>query len=617
VEIPGNTKGRGFESLGGMSLVVDPLNENVVFVSGSRHKVGADLSSPVDGIYRTLDGGNSWQLVKQTAYFRGKEGQHFVFDPKSFDKKQNRHLTVYAGTHTEGLLKSKDGGRTWVEIGLNAIRILDIEINGLSSKTILYVATNNTSSSCNGLYKVIDDGINSSTIETLGNLPDYPRTIALRANTNPNEDIIYAAVGVHKVYKSTNGGLTFVRKSNGLTEEGKDYHQIDISPADPDYLYVRMDRSGTWNPFYSHDGGESWGKPSDLDKRNLSIRGSSVYFGIPTAPHPTERMTAITYSGSTLRKTNNGGDIWEYSGNGYMGGRRGRSKTSVSFDLTNPSTLIYFLVDNGPAISSDGGETWRLLPVTRIGGKSTLVGAVDAENTNTIITAVGDWSSQTLIRSTDGGASWGIVNNISDSYRILCFHPQEVNYVYAGSKTGSWISNDNGLSWKFINGKSICAVYPKNGDVVYAIESYSNTKKSVLWMSNDKGNTWEYVVENPFYTASSVDIDPNRSDRLYVAAEGNLYSYDKAGWNNLEVSFEDNPYFETIVVAPNSTNIIYAGVRSTTGHREKFIYRSLDYGNTWEDIGYNLSTYTNVWSLAVTASGEVHMSTDHGNYVLK
>jgi hypothetical protein len=255
--------------------------------------------------------------------------------------------------------------------------------------------------------------------------------------------------------------------------------------------------------------------------------------------------------------------------------------------------------------------------VPRIEGKSTPVGAVDPENTNTIITAVGDWSSQTLIRSTDGGESWEIVNNISDKYSFLCFHPQDANYVYAGSKTGSWISNDKGLSWEFIDGKSICAVFPKNGDLVYAIESYGDTKKSVLWMSNDKGNTWKYVVESPFYTTNSVDIDPNRSDRLYVAAGGRLYSYDKAGWNNLGVSFEDNPYFETIVVAPNSTNIIYAGVRSSTSHREKFIYRSTDYGNTWKDIGYNLDGYTKVWSLAVTMSGKVHMSTDHGNYILQ
>lgn len=78
----GNTwqmRHKGFMANGGISIAVDPLNENIAFVAGSHAEKHGNIS-PADGIYRTLDGGENWTLVKQTPYFRGKEGVHFAFD---------------------------------------------------------------------------------------------------------------------------------------------------------------------------------------------------------------------------------------------------------------------------------------------------------------------------------------------------------------------------------------------------------------------------------------------------------------------------------------------------------------------------------------------------------
>ena len=85
----------------------------------------------------------------------------------------------------------------------------------------------------------------------IGNLPDYPRTISLITKTNPDNDIIYAAVGTSKVYKSTDGGNTFVSKSNGLPDvsavmltNNYGYTNISISPADNNYIYVKPHYNG-------------------------------------------------------------------------------------------------------------------------------------------------------------------------------------------------------------------------------------------------------------------------------------------------------------------------------------------------------------------------------------
>jgi photosystem II stability/assembly factor-like uncharacterized protein len=632
-----HSKRNGFRSNGGVSLFIDPKNEDVVYVSGSRHIYSWQSSntSPVDGIYRTLDGGESWQLVKQTTYYAGIEGQHFAFDPRSFNGV--RHMTVYAGTHAEGLLKSIDGGDSWTVLGMTDQRIFDVEMNMdiTSNSIILYIAAKK------GLYKVIDD--NSIIITKIGaGLPDYnyPRTIALNPQDDPNNDIIYAATGKYKIYKSTDGGQTFVRKSTGIDPVlEKEFKIIDISKADPNYLYVSVEGWDGNNPFYSHDGGENWQQPTDLNVDGLHFI-DGTYLSGTTATHPEYPDVALRYFlGGKIMITTNGGDTWRYSGDGYMGARRSRNKTSTYFDPINSMRKIFFLIDFGPAITEDNGDTWELLPVPYVNGsKSTPVGTVDPNNHNIIITPIGTGSSQNISKSIDGGQSWTVFDYTTDNYWFICFHPQDSNYVYAGTlDSGSWISNDSGNSWIYIDRKSIRAVFPDNGDIVYAFEACVDTDdpiegctryKSILWHSDNRGENWTQIAINPFKSnVYDVDIDPNNSNRLYVASEGGLYAFNGTEWIETGKSggiptetFGNKETFSVhnIVVDPNNPNIIYAGMWAPDfGNRKNFIFRSNDYGLSWQNISLNLDDYSIVWSLAVDpANSNLYMNTAHGNYVL-
>ncbi len=613
------SKRNGFRSNGGISLVVDPKNENVVFVSGSRHKAdGAPVSSPVDGIYRTLDGGDSWELIKQTDYYRGKEGQHFAFDPNSFDG--TRHQTIYAGTHSEGLFKSTDGGDSWTYIGLNGIRILDIEFHRNGHSVVLYAATTNNSVTGNGLYKVSDDG--SVMITPIGNLPDYPRTITLNAQADPNTDILYAAVGADKVFKSTDGGTTFFCSSTGLSVSNKDYTRIEMSPTNPDHLYVKLHKSGVLDPFYSHDGGATWSQPIDIDKGGLATTEPSSYSGFPVTAHPYESNVALAFLNNTIMKTANGGKTWVYSASGFMGGRRGTGKTASYFDSQDPKRSVYFLIDFGPIVTEDGGDTWRLLPIPIINGKTTPVGAVDPDNPNLMVTAVGDWSTQTIVRSIDGGINW-MQSTKTDNFCFLSFNPQDTNYVYAGACGSSYISHDKGQSWTETAGKRIKAMFPANGNILYA----ANIDNTELLRSTDKGSSWLKIADIPFLQTNDVAIDPTDPDILYIAANSGLYRFDGTIFTEIGISNgipvesfgnKSNRYVNTVVIDPNNPNTIYAGMSSANlGHREQFIFQSSDYGNTWEDIRCNLEGYSSVWSMAINPSNsELQISTDHGNYVL-
>jgi hypothetical protein len=682
----------GYRAMGGISLVVDPSNENVVFVSGSR--ISDSVSHLVDGIYRTLDGGESWELVRSTIYHIGREGQHFVFDPRGSDivcdlpDAKCQHKTIYAATHEDGLLKSINGGNSWQLVpGLEGKRILDIEINvdTQNNSLILYIATNDTSESGNGLYKVIDNGIDPAIISTLGDLPDYPRTIALNPRSTPGNDIIYAAAGASKVYKSTNGGQNFSEKSAGLPNihdgycdptpvdiNEKEYKMIDISLADPDsdYLYVLVDSWCKIQPFYSHNGGDTWQQTAEIDVGGLSLMAGSGQVSswtTNTATHPSDPNIALHYFGWDLSITDDGGSTWSYSQNGYMGGRT----ASIYFDPFNPDRKIFFLTDTGPVLSEDNGDTWRLLMKKAEYSRSTPVGVVVPGNPDRIITAKGGWDSQYIAISDNNGDNWTIFDGrvpegqcyydgqencytspeIEGNFLFMQVHPQDSQYIYAGGKNESWFSKDGGDTWgswaggvwqgnQKLQDMSIRAIYPGNGDIVYAFQNCpgcstagcdaNSNFQSVLWRSTNRGASWTALncFDIGITGINGVDIDPADPNRLYVASYREFHIYDGTSWSETGQTggmqaedFGNGSIISvhSVAVDPINPNIVYAGMSSGDGHRKEIIYRSIDNGITWQNIEGALGGDSNVWGLSIESgngAGILHMCTDHGNYVL-
>jgi len=92
-------KNNGFLANGGVSLAVSPTDENLVFVAGSNHNTTV---SEAEGIYRTTNGGENWEIVKATKFYRTenmKGGTNFDFTSGG---------RIYAGTHCDGILRSDD-----------------------------------------------------------------------------------------------------------------------------------------------------------------------------------------------------------------------------------------------------------------------------------------------------------------------------------------------------------------------------------------------------------------------------------------------------------------------------------------------------------------------------
>lgn len=610
----GNTwqmKHIGFFAKGGISIAIDPINENIVYVAGSNAEP-FHSTSHADGIYRTLNGGQNWTLVKKTQYFRGKEGIHFAFDQNSSTDKQTK--VIYAATHVDGLLKSFDGGTTWSYLGLKGNRIFDVKINPKNPSKLI-IATQD------GLYTLESEGgvkkLDSKGLP-LGELPIT--NIALDSN---NPKIIYAAVRKAGVFRSDDEGNTFHPLNNGLIKN-LDYNQISVCNLDSKYIYVSVDRYGGLNPFWSDDGGKSWHKPDTLDKDGMSLT-KGRYFSAPVAIHPKNCTIALTSANGVDRiiKTTNGGKTWNYSNSGYTGGIMGIGKSSLAF-YENTKKMIFFLIDFGPAYTEDGGNTFRLLNVPRIfGNKTTPVGAVNRiNNEELIITAIGGWYKQSLVLSRNNGNTWEIIQNTEDNYKYISFHPQNPNIIYAQG----FISKDSGISWKNLSQK-VYAVFRGHGDTVYSIDIiYKN--KSVIKRSNDQGESWTISYpELPIETKAinEIDIDPLNSNRIYVASNEGFYIYDDKNekWvkKGEESGFTKDYFgllsFKCVAVDPKHPEVIYVGKWAPGKGHSNGIFRSTDYGNTWENITYNLGPEFTAWSLAVSPhDGTVYVGSSHGTWKL-
>lgn len=619
----------GFGANGGPSLGIHPTDHNKVFVAGSHMHEG--VSGSVMGIFRTTDGGNNWSLVKTTTYVRDSScrgASFFAFSGAN---------TVYAGTQGEGLLKSTDGGTTWNTIVSSPSYITDIEIHPTDSTT-LYMCTTS------GLYRVVDSGSVTTTKIGLA-LPNNPLQMAINKNSPTT---MYVTLGAYGVYRSTDGGTNFSARNNGMTattNAGYRARNIEISPADPDYLYVGYNRGSNVSPygyFYTHDGGANWSVPIEMDLNNYMGSLDSWYgmvignaYGVTTATHPTDKNIAITItSGEHLRKTVDGGMYWVWSGDKYTGGALGGSGciTPVGWDTGNPNKYIFFLTDFGPFLTTDDGDTFAKRQAKgTLGFGSTRAGTL-VSNSDIVIAASGHWSMQRLMVSRDLGTSWTEISNTDANYSFITPHPTNTNIVYAGKYKFTSIQTNNNYTTL---SRTVMGMYRGNGDIVYSVDSSGGV--TTVYKSTNGGSSWTspYPTIPASGQVGQIAIAPNDENRIYIAMKATTPN-DKAGiWiiNNTSANggtatlkdssnglskdqFNEMNYY-SVVVDPRNPNVLYAGQYSSYKGTSNGIFRSLDYGNTWNNISGNLTTWFTTNCLVVNPNNSyVYVGSFYGTWKL-
>ena len=313
------------------------------------------------GVWKTENYGNSWKNVSDGFIASPSTGAIRVA-PSNPD-------IIYVGTGSDGLrsnviagkgiYKSTDGGKSWQFSGLKETgHIGAVEVHP-TNPDIVYVAAIGNAFAPNeerGVYRSLDGGelwekvLHLSDTVGFADLefaPDDPNTIyasAWRAERKPWTIISGGMQG--GIYKSTNGGDLWEALDNGIPEGIIGKIDLAICPAAPAMLYALIEAPDTLGGLYiSKDRGESFELVSN--KKQLVDR-PFYYCNVDVNPLNPQ---SIYVSATQFWHSTDGGKSW----------KRERTPHGDNHDMWMHAsdTLIYVQANDGGAnVTLDGGKSW-------------------------------------------------------------------------------------------------------------------------------------------------------------------------------------------------------------------------------------------------------------------
>ncbi|UCF41519.1 MAG: hypothetical protein JSW43_04100, partial [Gemmatimonadota bacterium] len=233
------------------AVLIHPADPDLVYIAAIGHAFGP---SSERGVYRTTDGGRSWEQVLFVSDSTGAVDLEFApDDPQtvyaSMWRAERKPWTIISGAREGGVYKSTDGGDRWTKLagGLpdGLVGKTDLAVSA-ADPDVLYVLAE--ADPGRGLYRSDNRGRSFRLVnqeEGLTRRPFY----YLNVDADPNDpDVVY--VNNEGFFKSTDGGATFrrVRTPHG------DNHDMWINPENSD-LFVQSNDGGA---NVTLDGGRTW-----------------------------------------------------------------------------------------------------------------------------------------------------------------------------------------------------------------------------------------------------------------------------------------------------------------------------------------------------------------------
>ena len=600
---------RGGRSNTACGVVGDPLT----FYMGS---VGG-------GIYKTTNGGNTWNNISDGQLATGSVGAISVSesDPN----------VVYVGmgenavrgvmtSYGDGIYKSEDAGVTWKYIGLPESRhISRIEIHP-TDPDIVFVAVQGALYGPNkdrGVYRSIDGG--SSWILVLEVNPSTGASDLSMDINNPR--ILYASMWDHQrfpwtvrsggdgsgIYKSTDGGDNWQKLTNGLPEKmGK--VSADVSRANSNVVYanIEADKGGVYK---SMDGGKKW---SLVCSDRLTIARAWYYIKIYAdpvnedivyvmnapflksidggksfktirVPHGDQHDLWINPNDNTnMINANDGGANVTYD-NTASWSRQDNQVTAQFYRVITDNQFPYRVYagqqDNSTvSISSRtngfgiGQKDWH-----RVAGGESAFLAFDENNPTKIFG--GSYQGNISVYDMATGITKDIMAYpviglgtvpVDMKYRfnwnapiVAC--PQDPSIIYHG---GNHVlkSNDNGQSWAEISTDLTRNEKSKQGPggIPYTIEGAGG--------------------EN-YNTISYISLSMHKQGTIYVGTDDGLVHLsqdDGATWRDITPNGLQESLINSIEISPHDPGTVYLAVtRYKWNDLSPIIYKSTNYGQSW------------------------------------
>ncbi|UCH11232.1 MAG: hypothetical protein JSU61_04915 [Fidelibacterota bacterium] len=578
------------------SLAGDPNAAGVLYMNQRGEAPKAS------GIWKSTDDGDTWEQLYQSDEFGISRSQSGLVDPSD-------SRVLYWTAADMGVRRSWDGGHTWEDISaglpLDELRhpyrhchSLELDHNSALEQRRIYYPTNL------GLYRF------DAEEKAWQPVADLPEGICTDVEVC-NGDIIYVTFPESGLYRSRDGGESWIRLENGL--DGKTSFQVEVTDGAPNYVYVGTVRDK--GIYGSRDGGDSF--------RLLTFRRFNTDFNWPMNYRQHEAVSGQimlmdpsdprTLYSDYNKKTHDGGETWQHYG--FKEVRRDRytgtgltllTEYRTVFDPNRPGIVWLGFSDTGLMLSEDGGASvinvisfhrgevnqaayWRDKLVHSSGSCVSM--AVDPDLSTTIYASISGKNANDrsavggmVIKSVDGGWNWtaiyekhGLDDGIVRSIVIDPSSPVHQRTIYVASYgNGVYKSFDDGRSFKRITPLKI---FKGNTRLMWLEQAPSAPQILYLALGGTDGI-------RPIY------IGPDAYPALKPGQYGGVFKTVNGGksWTKLNSSRE-LPSVQDIAVHPTNPDILYIAVfheeylvpeeASHPEWEEGGVFKSSDGGQTW------------------------------------
>ncbi len=543
-------------------IAVDPKNPNRVFAAVLGHPYGP---SEQRGVFRSLDGGQTWQRV---LYKDANTGANDLkIDPKNPNVVyaalwESRLGPTEDGNEFEGtgggVYKSTDGGTTWRQLtdGLpsNAAQF-NIAIAPSQPSRIYLALSTPRGEHATGMYRSDDAGATWTSITTderaTNKIGGGDLMVPVVDPKNP--DLVYVASTV--AMKSSDGGKTWtwLRGAPG----GDDYQNLWINPNDPSTFVLVSDQGAvvtvnggkTWSSWYNQPTAQLYhvGVTADFPYRVcsgqqesgsvcISSRGNDGAIGYRewrpvgvseygyAAPDP--RNPDIVYGAGRNQVSRyqwSTGQVQNVTPIPIRGTYRVDRTQPIIFSPVSPNVLYY--ATNVLFTSSNGGQTWQAISPDLAHpkpGMAPSVGALAAKNP-----AAADQR--------------GVIYALAPSFK-------SPTTLWAGTDDGKlWVTRDGGKHWTDITPaqvtpwSKVTQLEASHFDDTTAYASVNRFRVDDLapyiYRTHDSGKTWTQITGGlPPGPVDAVREDPVRKGLLYASTENGVWvSFDDGGaWQSLQ-----------------------------------------------------------------------------------
>jgi photosystem II stability/assembly factor-like uncharacterized protein len=597
------------------ALAIAPSNPDIIYVGSGEGLRRPDLSTG-DGIYKSTDGGRTWQHL---GLRDGQQIGAILVDPHD----SNRVFVAVVGhpygpNSERGVFRSLDGGLNWEKV----------------------------------LYKDEDTGAIDLAFDPSNAQIIYADLWASRRPpwTTGNS---YKAPG-SGLYKSLDGGTTWRQLTKGLPAWSDHLGRIGlgVAPSDPQRIYALVDSPTLGGLYRSDDAGESW-EPVNADKR-LWGRGDDFAC---VRVDPRNKDTVYIANISTYRSSDGGRSF-----TAIKGAPGGDDYHTVWINPENPQ-IIALAVDQGVTISMNGGQTWsswynqptaqffhvitdNQFPYWVYGGQqeSGSIGTASRGDAGEI--TFRDWYpvgveeygyvapdplDPNIIFGGKGSRFNRITGQTQDvspvvlrtgQYRFnrtapLIFSPVDPHTLFLGSSV-LFKTTDSGNSWQIISSdlsREDPGVPPnlgafvqfdeakgKHRGVIYSIAPspkdvnliWAGTDDGLIQVTRDGGKTWQNVTPlelTPWSKLAQMDASHFDTQTAYAAVNRfrlddlhpYIYRTHDGGktWDLIVVGIPGDEPVNTVREDPQRRGLLFAGT-------ERTVYVSFDDGDHWQSLRLNL-----------------------------